>query len=56
MLEDEGVRRFIDCGPNPVLIRLVTQVARDVGIDTIETSSATNLEEVVQLRGEPLPT
>jgi len=57
MLQDEGVRQFVECGPKPVLIRLVTQVARAVGIEDIETSSASSLEEVAQLkRGEPLAT
>ena len=57
MLQDEGVRCFVECGPKPVLIRLVTQVARAVGIEDIETSSASSLEEVTQLkRGEPLAT
>ena len=57
MLEDEHVRSFIECGPRPVLVRLVTQIARAVGIDDIDTKAATTAEEVAALHsGQQLAT
>lgn len=52
MIEDEHVRTFVECGPRPVLVRLVTQIARAVGIEGVETRSATTAEEVEALLGE----
>jgi [acyl-carrier-protein] S-malonyltransferase len=57
MLNDEHVRTFIECGPRPVLVRLVTQIARTMDIDDLDTRAATTAEEVAALRsGEPLAT
>ena len=55
MLKNDGARKFIECGPRPVLVRLVTQIARELGIDGVETHSATSDEEVAAIRGgQPL--
>lgn len=50
MLKD-GVRRFVECGPKPVLVKMVLQIAHDIGVTGIETNGATTADEVAALRG-----
>jgi [acyl-carrier-protein] S-malonyltransferase len=46
-----GVRRFVECGPKPVLIRMVTQIGHELGVEGVETQAATTADEVAALRG-----
>jgi [acyl-carrier-protein] S-malonyltransferase len=45
----EGVRRFVECGPKPVLIRMVSQIALEKGITGVEVQSACTADEVAKL-------
>jgi [acyl-carrier-protein] S-malonyltransferase len=49
ILEDESVRRFVELGPKPTLVRMATQIAGDLGIDSIETRAACSDAEVAAL-------
>ena len=49
MLRDEGVRRFVEFGPKPTLVRMVTQIASHIGVDGVETSSVTTADDLDQL-------
>lgn len=44
-----GVRRFVECGPKPTLVRMVTQIANHVGDEGVETVAATNADEIAAL-------
>jgi [acyl-carrier-protein] S-malonyltransferase len=50
MLQELGVRRFVECGPKAVLIKMAAQIAREQGIDGIETAAATTAAEIEALR------
>ena len=39
MLNDAGVRSFVECGPKPTLTKMVGQIASPLGIDDLETAS-----------------
>jgi [acyl-carrier-protein] S-malonyltransferase len=57
ILQDEGIRLFVECGPRPVLVRLLTQIARSIDIEDIETHAVTTPEELEALVSkEPLTT
>jgi len=45
----QGVRQFVECGPKPVLIRMVTQIALEKGIDGVEVLPACTADEVQKL-------
>ncbi len=51
MLRDDAVRRFVEFGPKPTLVRMVSQIARNIDVDGVETQGATNAEELGQLLG-----
>ncbi len=51
LLQEKGVRQFVECGPKPVLIRMVTQIAQDLGIDGVEVQGATTAAEIAALAG-----
>ncbi len=48
MLRD-GVRHFVECGPKPVLVKMVVQIANEIGVTGVETKSATTADEIVAL-------
>jgi [acyl-carrier-protein] S-malonyltransferase len=50
MLQDDGVRRFVEFGPKPTLVRMVTQIANELGIDDVVTASVTTADELEALR------
>lgn len=51
MLQDDGVRHFVECGPKPTLVKMVTQIALGLGVDGVETQAATTADEVAALAG-----
>ena len=50
MLRSAGARRFVECGPKAVLIKMVTQIANAMEIDGVETVAATTPDEIESLR------
>jgi [acyl-carrier-protein] S-malonyltransferase len=52
MLQREGVRRFVECGPKAPLLRMVTQTASHAGVTGVETAAATTAAEIAALRGQ----
>ena len=50
MLGDLAVRRFVECGPKAVLIKMAAQIARELEIEGIETAAATTAAEIGALR------
>ena len=48
MLRD-GVRHFVECGPKPVLVKMVVQIANEIGVTGVETKGATTADEIVAL-------
>jgi [acyl-carrier-protein] S-malonyltransferase len=51
MLEEDGVRRFVEFGPKPTLVRMATQIAAHLGIDGVETASISNPDDVARFVG-----
>jgi [acyl-carrier-protein] S-malonyltransferase len=51
MIQDAGVRRFIECGPKPTLSRMVVNIARELGVDGIESVAVTTPDELEAVRG-----
>lgn len=49
MLRQESVQRFIELGPKPTLVRMVTQISNALGIDSVETATACSDEEVANI-------
>lgn len=45
----QGVRQFVECGPKAVLIRMVTQIALERGIDGVEVLSACTADDLAKL-------
>ena len=50
LLQDQRVRRFVECGPKAPLLRMVTQIASAIGAEGVETYAATTADEVESLR------
>lgn len=50
MIEDEGVRHFVECGPKPTLSKMVAQIAAGLGVEGVETIPVTSAEQVESLR------
>ena len=48
MLAD-GFRRFVEFGPKPTLVRMVSQIANAQGVDGVETVAVTNADELGSL-------
>ncbi len=51
LLEREAVRRFVEFGPKPTLVRMVAQIARELGIEGVETAAVTTADELELLLG-----
>jgi len=51
MLKEAGVRQFVECGPKPTLIKMVTQIALAQDVEGVETHGATTAEEISALAG-----
>ena len=50
MIQDEGVRRFVEFGPKPTLSRMVAKIASGIGVDGIEASTVATVEDLNALR------
>jgi [acyl-carrier-protein] S-malonyltransferase len=48
MLE-QGFRRFVEFGPKPTLVKMVTQIASAASVDGVETVSVTSADELERL-------
>ncbi len=46
MIRDAGVRTFVELGPKATLVRMVTQIARAMEVEGIETQPATTVDEL----------
>lgn len=46
-----GVRQFVEFGPKATLIRMVTQIANELGVEGVEVQSACSADELAALAG-----
>lgn len=49
MLQDAGVRRFVEFGPKPTLARMVTQIAGHVGVEDVVAEAVCTPDDVARL-------
>jgi len=45
-----GVRNFIECGPKPTLVNMVTRIAQAAGVEGVTTATATTVDEILALQ------
>ena len=50
MIQDEGVRRFVEFGPKPTLSRMVAKVAVGIGVDDVEALTIATIDDLQTLR------
>ena len=50
LAQDQDARKFVECGPKPTLLRMVTQVANAIDAEGVELYPATTADEVGSLR------
>ncbi len=43
---DDGFRKFVEFGPKPTLVRMVSQIARQMDVDGVETVGVTTADEL----------
>ncbi len=44
-----GVRHFVECGPKPTLVNMVKRIALAKGVEGVETTAATTVDEIAAL-------
>lgn len=50
MIQDEGVGRFVEFGPKPILSRMATNIARGIEVDGLESVAVTTPDELEAAR------
>ncbi|MBK8974973.1 MAG: ACP S-malonyltransferase [Planctomycetes bacterium] len=51
MVRDAGVKRFVEFGPKPTLMRMVGQILAPLGIDGVQAEGVTSADEVERFVG-----
>ena len=51
MIQEAGCRRFVELGPKPILLPMITKIAQGLGVSDVVTAPGTTAQELAALAG-----